>query len=443
MGGRTWVETTTGGGSGLNFTVRVGVNTRRRPSAPGLVPRDVTTLRILVIEPRAGDAGEVIGAIRRLGAEAEVARNADDARDKLKAGAQVGGRHTVAIICVDLATRDGVRLAETIAAFEPGLRPPLALLSSAGQRGDASHCRRIGIAAYLTRPLGDTDLHDALRALADPWLASEIRRHGLLTRHYLRELRGRVRVLVVAADETRATGVAERVRAAGHLVETSLPGQPLERVAESRPLLIAALVDGLESAHIAWLRAGRRRLGLLSGPTPALLALGPPGALGEDDAGQLTIPEDADDHELEAAIAQLAAANASREPSGAQDRRRHIDRRALIERLGGDRALVQDVIDLFLRDSERMLSRVREAVAGADGESLVRATDTLKGPFEIFGVRAAVDICARLAAAGGREDFSEVSRLVVRLERISAAIQVELASELAASAGGPTASEHP
>jgi len=90
-----------------------------------------------------------------------------------------------------------------------------------------------------------------------------------------------------------------------------------------------------------------------------------------------------------------------------------------------------------------MLSRVREAVAGADGESLVRATDTLKGPFEIFGVRAAVDICARLAAAGGREDFSEVSRLVVRLERISAAIQVELASELAASAGGPTASEHP
>ena len=164
-----------------------------------------------------------------------------------------------------------------------------------------------------------------------------------------------------------------------------------------------------------------------------MLVLGDASELGPDDPGRMTIDADANDHTLDAAIAQLASKTAQREASGAQDRRRHVDREALVNRLGGDRELVQDVIDLFLRDSERMLSGVREAVAGADGEALVRATDTLKGPFEIFGVRAAVDICARLAAAGAREDFSEVGRLVIRLERVSSAIQVELAGDLAAS----------
>jgi signal transduction histidine kinase/CheY-like chemotaxis protein len=68
------------------------------------------------------------------------------------------------------------------------------VVTSSGQRGDAARCRELGVAAYLTRPFGPLDLRDAVRAVlgrADD---------TLITRHWLREHRPRLRVL--AADDS-------------------------------------------------------------------------------------------------------------------------------------------------------------------------------------------------------------------------------------------------
>jgi HPt (histidine-containing phosphotransfer) domain-containing protein len=62
------------------------------------------------------------------------------------------------------------------------------MLTSAGQRGDAARCRAIGMEGYLTKPVRESDLRDALRAVLREGVAAG--GTTLVTRHALREGRG-------------------------------------------------------------------------------------------------------------------------------------------------------------------------------------------------------------------------------------------------------------
>jgi two-component system, sensor histidine kinase and response regulator len=64
------------------------------------------------------------------------------------------------------------------------------MLTSAGIRGDAARCRDLGIAAYLTKPIKQSDLYDAIilalgNARANAPGEKSIR--TLITRHSVRE----------------------------------------------------------------------------------------------------------------------------------------------------------------------------------------------------------------------------------------------------------------
>lgn len=439
MGGRTWVATSENGGSALNFTVRVGLVRPRQSGIHGAIQVDVTDVRTLVVEPQSGDAGALIGALHRLEVNIEVCRTAQDARQRLSDARDTDEPFHVALVCVDLAARTGVSLSEAIAAFEPDLRPPLALLTSNGQRGDAAHCRRVGIAAYLTLPVGDNDLADTLTTLANPLLASDIRKHGLLTRHYLRELRGRLRVVVAAVDPVAAERFAERVRELGHSAVTASVGADVDELIEHGPHAVLMLHADGSGEQAQWLAASRRRLGLINGTPPALLRVGAAAADGAPADDDVDLLDDASSQELSAAIEALVNQTASERPPVGLTRLRYVERDALLARLGGDRALLQDVSALFLRDVSRMLGGIRAAIQDGSGDGLMRAADALKGSFEVFDVRAAIDISTRLTDCGRREDFSEVPALAERLEHITAAIIAELSGDRTAIVPPPGA----
>jgi two-component system sensor histidine kinase/response regulator len=69
------------------------------------------------------------------------------------------------------------------------------MLTSGGQRGDAARCREVGISAYLTKPVRQVELREAiLKVLGMP----NEKTHGqkLVTRHSLREARPQLRILL-------------------------------------------------------------------------------------------------------------------------------------------------------------------------------------------------------------------------------------------------------
>src|SRR5579864_1246030 len=88
---------------------------------------------------------------------------------------------------------DGFTLAELIKQDPQLAGAMIMMLTSVGQRGDAARCREIGIRAYLTKPIGQSELLDAVLQV----LGGSTGQPQLITRHSLREGRRCLRVLVV------------------------------------------------------------------------------------------------------------------------------------------------------------------------------------------------------------------------------------------------------
>jgi CheY-like chemotaxis protein len=92
---------------------------------------------------------------------------------------------------------DGFDLAARIAA-DPGVRGTrLVLLTSAGRPGDAERALGLGIAAYLHKPVRQSQLYDCLATL----LAGGAEPPALVTRHSLREEKAHARALVLVAED--------------------------------------------------------------------------------------------------------------------------------------------------------------------------------------------------------------------------------------------------
>jgi signal transduction histidine kinase/DNA-binding NarL/FixJ family response regulator len=73
-----------------------------------------------------------------------------------------------------------------------------------------------------------------------------------------------------------------------------------------------------------------------------------------------------------------------------------FDHTAALDRAGGDEALFDELIDLFLHDSEQHLAAVRQAVQSGDADRLARASHTLKGSMSIFAARDATNAAAHV-----------------------------------------------
>jgi CheY-like chemotaxis protein len=111
---------------------------------------------------------------------------------------------------------DGFRLVEQIRKQPAASSTRIMLLVRAGRRGDAALCRRLGIAAYLTRPLKSADLFDAILTVLGMSPGQEPL--FLITRHSLRESARPLRVLVLTTRVHDRAKLAEVLEEDGHTV---------------------------------------------------------------------------------------------------------------------------------------------------------------------------------------------------------------------------------
>jgi HPt (histidine-containing phosphotransfer) domain-containing protein len=102
------------------------------------------------------------------------------------------------------------------------------------------------------------------------------------------------------------------------------------------------------------------------------------------------------------------------------------NRSAALQMLGGDEDLLNEMVEIFLSDSPKLLVRLEEALALGDSSKLELAAHSLKGELQYLGVLEAIDQAQRLEIAGrdgelgGAEDL--LAALRGRLTLIWAAV---------------------
>jgi CheY-like chemotaxis protein len=93
----------------------------------------------------------------------------------------------------------------------------LLMMTSAGRRGDGARCRALGIAAYLMKPISQSELLEALLAvLGMPSGGPD--RPEVVTRHSLRESRRKLRILLAEDNKINQLIASRLLGKRGHTV---------------------------------------------------------------------------------------------------------------------------------------------------------------------------------------------------------------------------------
>jgi CheY-like chemotaxis protein len=147
------------------------------------------------------------------------------------------------------------------------------MLTSAGQRGDAARCRELGIAAYLVKPIVQSQLLDAIlnvlgtkaQVARSPGFGvrgSEAHQAPLVTRHSLREGHRSLRVLLAEDNVVNQVLASRLLEKYGHTVVVASNGRKALEALENQKFDFVVMdvsmpeMDGFEAAAAIRAREG-------------------------------------------------------------------------------------------------------------------------------------------------------------------------------------------
>jgi two-component system sensor histidine kinase/response regulator len=426
MGGRLWAESEVGAGSAFHFLTTLGV--REDAAAPQPTASiDGRSARILIVDDNATNrrilqemlAGWRLAAVSVDSAAAAVAT--------LREAAAVNEPFHLVVTDAQMPGTDGFDLARRIGA-DPLLRgTTVMMLTSSGLHHDGARAREAGIAACLTKPVKQSDLLETILALTGP----EGRPVGPAEPPPAVPRRRRLRVLIAEDNAVNQKLVVTLLRQRGHrVVAVSTGREAVEHAATGRFDLVLMDVQmpemgGLEAT--AAIRDRERSTGghvrivamtahAMSGDRERCLEAGMDGYLAK--------PLRAD--ELIAAVEEGTGRPADGAPDHAGDDAARpaprVDEVALLAAFGGQRALLRDVIDVFLTDSRTRLEEMRHAARARDATALAAGAHSLKGSIGLFLGGDAFDAARRIERDARAGDLTGAEEACADLERQTSAL---------------------
>jgi CheY-like chemotaxis protein/HPt (histidine-containing phosphotransfer) domain-containing protein len=307
---------------------------------------------------------------------------------------------------VEMPEMDGFEFVEAVRKDTTVAGTPLILLTSSGHRGDASRCRKLGVAGYLPKPISAADLLDAVHAIVGRPTGHHARQ--LVTQHSLREKRRALRVLVAEDDVVNRRLTTRLLEKRGHTAVAVADGLRAVAAFQQERFDVVLMdvqmpdMDGLEATQC--IRAAEAGA---SSRTP-VIALTAHALLGDRrrclEAGMdsyLVKPIDA------ALLFETveSAASAAREGAGGASPAPVLDAEAALQRVGGDPGLLSEVARLLREDAPGAMRDIADALERRDGRALERAAHRLKGSLGLLSAAPAADAALALERDAREGDF--------------------------------------
>jgi HPt (histidine-containing phosphotransfer) domain-containing protein len=88
----------------------------------------------------------------------------------------------------------------------------------------------------------------------------------------------------------------------------------------------------------------------------------------------------------------------------------------MLARVGSDKVLLRELACIFLQECPKTLSKMRDAIAGEDCNSLMRTAHTLKGQAAFFGADPVYKLALRLERMGRTHRLADSQKTGVALE---------------------------
>jgi signal transduction histidine kinase/DNA-binding response OmpR family regulator len=240
MKGRIWVESAPEKGSTFHFTLMLTIQDAASRQTKPVEPEELRNLHALIVDDNATNRQVLRGMLSRWGMRPTAVEGGRAALQALEVAMSMGNPFPLILLDGQMPEMDGFTLAEEIRKTPELVGATIMMLTSAGHLGDAARCRELGIAAYLVKPIRQSELLNAVCAVLRT--APQKPATPLVTKHSLREDRRRLRILLAednAVNQTLATRLMEK---RGYVVTVAANGR-LAVEAEEKEDFDAVLMD--------------------------------------------------------------------------------------------------------------------------------------------------------------------------------------------------------
>jgi PAS domain S-box-containing protein len=446
MRGRIWLSSTPERGTTFYFTARFRVL-----AAPSSVrPRipDVRNLQVLVVDDNATNLAIVKSALGNWGMRPTVVDQGSWGLEVLRNAAR--RRKPFALVIVDalMPDMDGFTLVETMQNESLNNTAIVLMLSSTDRQTFRQQCRDLNIAAFLEKPVTQSNLLDAVvQALSGSLPETPVVRPA---RHAIRSLR------VLLAEDTPANQKVVRamLEKRGHQTIIADNGrEAIEYVRQDEFDVILMdvqmpIMDGLQATAviremsdpakadvpiIAMTAHARRedrhrcqQAGMdayISKPLDVNRLI----SLVESTSRQKTNSNAAlwnSDPSMDIFVPD-APENSAPEPMRPDPS--VLDKQSALVRLGGNEQLFASMARFFLDDSPGLLAQIQSGLQARNAELVTRAAHSLKGLAANFDARATSEAAQRIESLSRSGNLAKASRalpqLIEHVQRLQAELQ--------------------
>ncbi len=478
MGGRIWIESEVGTGSTFHFTIRLGVQRNYETVCELREPAVLEGTPVLVVDDNATNRRILQEILTNWRMRPTCVESGPQAIEEIRRTNLSGEPYSLMLLDYNMPGMDGFDLTTHI-NNDPELGGlTIIMLTSSGQRGDAARCRELGISAYLTKPVKQSSLLDAIMTLlGGTTVVESATTANLLTRHSIRENKHALRILIVEDNAVNQTVALKMLEKLGYSADIAENGEEALSALEAYPYDLVFMdcqmpvMDGYEATRQIRNPASKVRnhkipivamtANAMKGDSEACIDAGMDDYISKpvDPKALITIldkwlseSEEPSEHAREGLRAETAKEDTAKcqcdssasgcdcasgcdtecgdactcpsqtapgeaSPVTLEDAVSHFNKEDLLERLMGDEELACEIIEGFLSDIPQQISSLKDALKEADPPHIQRRAHSIKGASGNVGAIALQELAMQMEEAGKASDLEKSALLLTMLDQ--------------------------
>jgi two-component system, sensor histidine kinase and response regulator len=420
MNGKIWMESDPGKGSQFFFTATF----QKQPDgAKRSFPAENTLvgLRVLVVDDNETNRKIVHHQVLSWKMRNGTAATGKDALEILRNASRKGDPYTLAILDFEMPEMDGISLAREIKADPLTSSCHIVIMSSVGHRREFVEARKVGVEAYLTKPVKPSSLFDTLsRVVMESNLTAETESSTKSSTE-----KNEAKILLVEDNPTNQRVITRQLEKMGFSPDLAITGTEAVSKIFSQPYDLVFMdcqlpeLDGYAATRQIRLKETKRHT-----PIVAMTAHAMQGdrekclAAGMDDY----ISKPIDHAKLREVLNKYLARKTPQPPQDSNSFRRDFEEAA--RRLDGHQDVLLELIDCFIEFGPQQFQELQEAITAKNRENATRMAHTLKGSISHLTQRHAFELAQWLEKNSPQASFEEISHKNQELEKeVSALIQ--------------------
>jgi len=157
-----WVESEMGRGSQFHFTARLRTSEKAIEVGAIAPPEILRGVKVLVTDDNRTNRRILEGMLKRWEMKPTSVEDGEKALMELSLALDAGKPYGLILTDMHMPKMDGFALIERVRQLPELSTAIIMMLTSAGHRGDAARCQELGIAAYLLKPIRQSELREAI-----------------------------------------------------------------------------------------------------------------------------------------------------------------------------------------------------------------------------------------------------------------------------------------